>query len=74
MSHYHGFCHWNCALRCIGGVLELRKIGVRGLKGHVKNVNFMRLIAKNDYLWPILAYRTHLWPIFLDIALGIVLK
>ena len=74
MNHFHEFFHKSCALRYIGGVLELRKIGFSGLKGQldVKNANFMGLIAKNSYLWPILAYRTHLWPIFMDCAMGIV--
>ena len=48
--------------------MKLRKIDFRGLKGQfdVINDNFIGLIAKYVYLWPILAYRTNLWPIFLD--------
>ena len=44
------------------GILELRKIGFRGLKGQfdVKKANFRGLIAKIGNLRPILAYRTQL--------------
>ena len=74
MDHSHEIYHKNCDLRYIGGVLELRKIDFRGLKGQfdVKNDNFIGLIAKNGYLWPILAYRTYLWLIFMDCAMGII--
>ena len=56
-------------------VLELRKIGFRGLKGQfdVKKANFRGLIAKIGCLRPMLPYRTHIWPIFLDDVIGIVI-
>ena len=74
MAHFHGFCHGNCFLRYIGGVIELRKLNFRGLKGQldVKKANFTALIAKIGPFRPILAYRTHLWPIFIVFAIGIV--
>ena len=48
MTHFHEICHRNCALKYIGGILELRKVGFRGLKGlfDVKKANFRGLIAK----------------------------
>ena len=48
MAHFNVLCHGNCALRYIGGVLELRKLDFRGLKGQfdVKKANFRGLIAK----------------------------
>jgi hypothetical protein len=74
MAHFHGLCHRNCAQRYVGGILELRKLDFRGLKGQfdVKKANFRGLIAKIGHLRPILASRTHLWPIFLDYPIGIV--
>ena len=74
MAHFHGVCHGNCSLRYVGGILELRKLNFRGLKGQfdVKKANFRGLIAKIGHLRPILASRTHLWPIFMDYAMGIV--
>ena len=76
MAHFHGLCHRNCAQRYVGGILELRKLGFRGLKGQfdVKKANFRGLIAEIGHLRPILASRTHLWPIFMDYAIGIVPK
>ena len=66
MTNLHELCHRNCALRYIGGVLVLRKLDFRGLKGpfDVKKANFRRPIAKIGHYMPILASRTHLWPIF----------
>ena len=74
MAHFHGIYHGNCALKYIGGILELRKIGFGGLKGqfNVKNDNFRGLIAKIDHYRPTLATRTNLWPIFMEYAMGIV--
>ena len=73
MAHFHGLCHGNCALRYIGGVLELRKLDFRGLKRKfdVKKANFRGLIVEIVCLRPILASRTHVWPIFMDCAIGI---
>ena len=74
MGHFHGIYHGNWALRYIGGVIELKKLDFRGLKGHfnVKKVNFRGLIAKIGHYWAILASRTHLWPIFMEYVMGIV--
>ena len=74
MAHFHGICHGNCALMYVGGVLEFKKLGFRGLKGQfdVKKANFRDLIAKIGHYMAILASRTHLWPIFRDYAMGIV--
>ena len=72
MAHFHGLCHRNCTQRYVGGILELRKLDFRGLKGQfdVKKANFRGLIAKIGHLRPILVSRTHLWPIFKDYAMG----
>ena len=74
MTHIHGLCHGNCALRYVGGILELRKLDFRGLKGQfdVKKANFRGLIAKIGHYMPILATRTHLRPIFMEYVIGIV--
>ena len=74
MTHFHGLCHRSCALKYIAGILELRKLDFRGLKGQfdVKNANFRGLIAKIGHYRPILASRTNLWPIFMEYAMGIV--
>ena len=74
MAYFHGFCHGNCAIRYIGGVLELGKLDFRGLKGQidVKKADIMGLIAKVGYLRPILASRTPLWAIFMDFAIEIM--
>ena len=74
MAHFHGVCHGNCAIKYVGGILELRKLHFRGLKGpfNVKNANFRGLIPKIGHYRPILATRTHLWPIFMEYAMGIV--
>ena len=74
MAHCHGLGHGNCVLRYAGGVIELRKLDFRGLKGQfdVKKANFGGLIAKIGHLRPILATRTQLWPIFMDYAMSIV--
>ena len=75
MANFHGLCHGNCALRYIGGVLELRKLDFRGLKGpfDVKKANFRGLIAKIGHLGPILSSRIHIWPIFMNYVMRIVL-
>ena len=74
MTHFHGIFHGNCALKYVGGILELRKLDFRGLKSqfNVKNANFRGLIAKIGHLRPILASRTHLWPTFMGYPIGIV--
>ena len=48
MTKFHELCRGNCALRRVGGVLELIKLDFRGLKGQfdVKKANFRGLIAK----------------------------
>ena len=68
MAHFHGLCHGSCALRYVGGVLEFKKLGFRGLKGQfdVKKANFRGLIAKIGHYMAILASRTQLWPIFMN--------
>ena len=60
----------------VGGVLELRKLDFRGLKGQfdAKKANFRGLIAKIDHYRRILASRTPLWPIFLEYTMRIVPK
>ena len=62
MTNFHGICHRNCALKYIGGILELRKVGFRGIKGlfDVKKANFRELLAKIGRYRPIVATRTHL--------------
>ena len=76
MAHFNALCNGNCALRYVGWILELRKLGFRGLKGQfdVKKANFRGLIAKIGHLRPIFASRTHLWPIFMDYVMGNVPK
>ena len=74
MAHFHETCHGNCALMYVEGILKLRQLGFRGLKGQfdVKQDNFRGLIAKIGHLRPILASRTHIWHIFMDCVMGIV--
>ena len=45
MNHFHELYHGNCTLRYIGGVLELRNINFRSLKGQfdVKKAHFRGL-------------------------------
>ena len=71
MAHFHGIGHVNCALSYVEGVLELKKLDFRGLKGQfdVKMANFRGLIAKIGHYWAILASRNHLWPIFMEYAI-----
>ena len=47
MAYFLGIFHGNCDLRNVGGVLEFRKLGFRGLKGKfdVKKANFRGLIS-----------------------------
>ena len=56
----------------VGVVLELRKLDFRGVKGqiNVKKSDFTVLIAKIDYLRPILTSTAHLWPIFMLLCHG----
>ena len=50
---FHELCHESCALRYVGGVLELRKLDFRGLK--TKSMLKSQIIeAKIGLLWPIL--------------------
>ena len=72
MTHFLGICHGNCALRYAGGVLEVKKLDFRGLKGQfdAKKANFRGLIAKIGHYMAILASRTHLWPILMDFVMG----
>ena len=74
MTNFYGISHGNCDLWYVGGVLELRKLDFKALKGQfdVKKANFRGLIAQIGHLRPILASRTHLWPIFMDYAMGLV--
>ena len=62
MAHFLGIFHGNCALRYVGGVLEVKKLDFRGLKSQfdVKKVDFRGLAAKIGYCGPILASRTQL--------------
>ena len=71
MTNFHEVCHGNCALRYVGGVLDLRKLGFSGLKVQfdVKKTNVRGLMAKISHYWPILATRTHLWPIFMEYSM-----
>ena len=63
MTHAHVLCNGNCALSYVRGVLELRKLNFRDLKGqfNVKKASFRGLIVKIGYLNPILASTTHIW-------------
>ena len=73
MAHFLGIFHGNCALRYVGGVLEIKKLDFRGLKGQfdVKMANFRGLIAKIGHLRPILTdYKNHLMTHFLGICHG----
>ena len=74
MAHFLGFCHGNCGIRYVGGILQPRKLGFRGFKGQfdVKKANFRGLTAQIGYLRPILTSRDHLWPILMDYVIGIV--
>ena len=74
MAHFHGTYHGNCALRYVGGVLVLRKLDFRCLKGQydAKKANFRGLIAKIGDYRPIFASRTHLRPIFMEYVIGIM--
>ena len=66
MTLFDGICHGNCALTYVGGILKLRKLHFKGLRGqfNVKKANFRGLIAKIGHYWHILATRTHLCTIF----------
>ena len=72
MTHFHGLCHWKCALRYVAGIIEHRKLDFMGLKRQfdVKKANFRGLIAKIAHLRPILTSRTYLWAIFMDYVIG----
>ena len=64
----------NCASKHIREILKLRKLNFRGLNGQfdVKKDTFRGLIAKIDYLRPILASRTHVRSLFMEYAVGVV--
>ena len=72
MAYFHETYHEICALRYVEGVLVLRKLDFRGLKGQydAKKANFRGLIVKIGHYWPIWATRTHLWPIFYGVFHG----
>ena len=74
MAHFLGIFHGNCALRYVGGVLEVKKLDFRGLKCQfdVKKVNFRGLTAKSGHYRPILPPRHRLRPILIEYTLGIV--
>ena len=74
MTNFHDVYHGNCALRYVGGVLELRKLYFRGPKGQfdMEKANFRGLIAKIGHYRPILATITDRWPIFMEYTMGIV--
>ena len=74
MAHFYGLSHRNCALKYVGGILELRKLDFRGLKGQfdVKKANFRGLIAKIGNYRPILNSRTRLRPIFMEYTMEIM--
>ena len=74
MANFHGIYHGNCVLRYVGGVLVVRQLDFRGLKGQfdVEKTNFRELIAKIGHYRPILATITHLWPIFMEYLMGFV--
>ena len=59
MAHFHVLCHGNHALRYVGGVLEYRKLDLRGLKCQfdVKMENLGLKKLKIGDLGPILASR-----------------
>ena len=66
MAHFHGIYHGNCALKYVGGVLKVRKLDFRGLKGQidVTKDNSRGLIAKIDHDSPISATNSTLnWSI-----------
>ena len=71
MTHFHGICYGNCALKYVTGVLVLRKINFGGLKGqfNVKKANFTGLIIKIGNYRPILTTRAHLGFIFVEYAI-----
>ena len=62
MTPFLGTFHWNCVLRYVGGVPEVKKLDFRGHKGQfdVKKANYRGLIAKIGHCRLILASRTHL--------------
>ena len=62
MAHFHRIKYRNCALIYVGGVLELRKLDFKGLKGQidVKKANFRGLVAKIGQNRHILATSTRL--------------
>jgi len=71
MAHFHGIYHGNYALKYVGGVLKVRKIDFRGLKGQidVKKVNSRGLIAKIDHCSPFSATNiTHNWSIMANFS------
>ena len=57
MVDFHDLCLRNCAIRYVGGVLELRKLNFRGSNANLmsKKLNFRRLIAKIGHYRLILA-------------------
>ena len=72
MAHFHWVCHENCALKYVGGVLELRKLNFSGLK--CQCLKWQCLKGKFDfkrpgYLRPTLASRINdKWPVWYQIG------
>ena len=65
----------NCALRYIGGILELKKLDFRGQgRFDVKKANYGGQITKIGFLRPIFASRTYLCSIFIDFVMGMCSK
>ena len=69
MAHFHDLCHRNCALKCIEGIFELRKVDFGGLNGQfdVKKANFRGLLAKIDLFGAYLGFENPLATHFLDL-------
>ena len=74
MTHFHYLCHGNCALRYVGGILELIKLYSERFnsKFDVKKAYFRRLIAQICYLRPNLASKSHLCAISMEYVIEIV--
>ena len=71
MAHFHGIYHGNYALKYVGGVLKVRKLDFRGLKGQidVKKDNSRGPIAKIDHYSPISATNSiRYWSIMADFS------
>ena len=60
MTHFHGICHGNWALKYVGGTLEPRKLSFKRLRDQfdIDNANFRGLITNIGHYRPIFATRT----------------